>query len=120
VEVEQMQRFMLKSKIHQAILTGTDLDYQGSITIDKNLLEKADILPGEQVHVLNISNGARFVTYAIAAPSGSGTVLLNGPAARLGAVGDKVIIISYCQISHDRAKDLKGEVVFVDDENKAK
>ena len=115
-----MERFMLKSKIHGAILTGTELDYEGSITIDQNLLEKADILPGEQVHVLNISNGARFVTYAIAAPSGSGTVLLNGPAARLGAVGDKVIIISYCQISHDRAKDLKGEVVFVDDENKAK
>ena len=87
-----MQRFMLKSKTHRAALTGTDLNYEGSITIDENLLEKADILPGEQVHVLNINNGQRFVTYAISAPRGSGTVLLNGPAARLGTVGDKVII----------------------------
>jgi len=119
-EVEQMQRFMLKSKIRRATLTGTELDYQGSITIDEDLLEKADILPGEQVHVLNIDNGQRFVTYAIAAPRGSGTVLLNGPAARLGTVGDKVIIISYCQVPDEKAKDLKAKVVFVDDENKLK
>ncbi len=115
-----MERFMLKSKIHRATLTGTDLDYQGSITIDEELLGKADILPGEQVHVLNINNGRRFVTYAIAGPRGSGTVLLNGPAARLGTVGDKVIIISYCQVSDDKAKDLKAKVVFVDDESRAK
>jgi len=115
-----MERFMLKSKIHRATLTGTDLDYQGSITIDENLLEKADILPGEQVHVLNVNNGERFVTYAIAAPRGSGTVLLNGPAARLGTVGDKVIIISYWQVPDEKAKDLKAKVVFVDDENKPK
>ena len=101
-----MNRTILKSKIHKATLTGTDLDYEGSITIDENLLEKADILPGEQVHVLNINNGQRFVTYAIAAPQGSGTVLLNGPAARLGTVGDKVIIISYCQVPADKVKDL--------------
>ena len=99
-----MERFMLKSKIHKATLTGTDLDYEGSITVDQNLLEKADILQGEQVHVLNINNGQRFVTYAISAPRGSGTVLLNGPAARLGTVGDKVIIISYCQISWTKQK----------------
>jgi len=111
---------MLKSKIHRATLTGTDLDYEGSITIDENLLEKADILPGEQVHVLNINNGQRFITYAIAAPRGSGTVLLNGPAARLGMAGDKVIIISYCQVSDQEAKDLKAKVVFVDDENRPK
>lgn len=79
-----MERFMLKSKIHRATLTGTDLNYEGSITIDQNLLEKADILPAKQVHVLNINNGQRFVTYAISARRGSGTVLLNGPAARLG------------------------------------
>jgi aspartate 1-decarboxylase len=115
-----MERFVLKSKIHSATITGTELDYEGSITIDLQLLEKADILPGEQVHVLNINNGKRFVTYAIAAPRGSGTVLLNGPAARLGTVGDKVIIISYCQISAGKAKDLKTKVVFVDDENKLK
>ena len=115
-----MERFMLKSKIHRAILTGTDLDYEGSITIDENLLGKADILPGEQVHVLNINNGERFITYAIAAPRGSGTVLLNGPAARRGTVGDKVIILSYCQVSDEKAKDLKAIVVFVDDGNKPK
>jgi len=115
-----MNRTILKSKIHRATVTGLDLDYEGSITIDEDLLEKADILPGEQVHVLNINNGQRFVTYAIAAPRGSGTVLLNGPAARLGTVGDKVIIISYCQVPDEKTKDLKAKVVFVDDENKLK
>lgn len=115
-----MQRFMLKSKIHRATLTGTELDYQGSITIGEDLLEEADILPGEQVHVLNINNGRRFITYAIAAPRGSGTILLNGPAARLGTAGDKVIIISYCRLPDEKAKNLKAKVVFVDDENKLK
>ena len=115
-----MKRFMLKSKIHGATLTGTELDYEGSITIDEELLEKADMLPGEQVHVLNINNGHRFVTYTISAPRGSGTVLLNGPAARLGTVGNKVIIISYCQISADKVKDLKAKKVFVDDKNEPK
>jgi len=115
-----MERFMLKSKIHGATITGTELNYEGSITIDQQLLKKADILPGEQVHVLNINNGQRFITYAIAAPRGSGTVLLNGPAARLGTAGDKVLIISYCQVSDEKAKDLKAKVVFVDDENKPK
>jgi aspartate 1-decarboxylase len=115
-----MERFMLKSKIHRATLTVTELDYEGSITIDQILLEKADILPGEQVHVLNINNGQRFVTYAIAAPRDSGTILLNGPAARLGTAGDKVIIISYCQAPDEKAKDLKAKVLFVDEENKPK
>jgi len=115
-----MQRFMLKSKIHRATLTGTDLDYEGSITIDENLLEKADILPGEQVHVLNINNGERFVTYAISAPRASGTVLLNGPAARLGSVGDVVIIISYCQVPSEKARDLRARIVLVDEKNRPK
>ncbi len=115
-----MNRTILKSKIHRATVTALDLDYEGSITIDEELLEKADILPGEQVHVLNINNGQRFVTYAISAPRGSGTVLLNGPAARLGTVGDKVIIISYCQVPAEEAKNLKAKVVFVDDENRPK
>ena len=97
-----------------------DLDYEGSITVDENLLEKADILPGEQVHVLNINNGERFVTYAIAAQRESGTVLLNGPAARRGMAGDKVIIISYCQVPAEKAKDMKAKVVFVDDGNRPK
>ena len=115
-----MERFMLKSKIHRATLTGTDLDYEGSITIDQDLLEKADILPGEQVHVLNINNGERFVTYAIAGPQGSGTVLLNGPAARRGTADDKVIILSYCQVPADRARELHAKKVFVDGKNKPK
>jgi aspartate 1-decarboxylase len=120
MELEQMERFMLKSKIHRATLTGIDLDYEGSITIDENLLEKADILPGEQVHVLNINNDERFITYAIAAPRGSGTVLLNGPAARLGTAGDKVIILSYCQLPADKAKDLHAKKVLLYDKNKPK
>ena len=115
-----MERFMLKSKIHGATLTGTELDYEGSITIDQNLLDRADILPGEQVHVLNINNGQRFITYTIAAPKDSGTILLNGPAARLGTIGDKVIIISYSQISSDKAKNLSAKAIFVDERNKPK
>ncbi|HDL08394.1 MAG TPA: aspartate 1-decarboxylase [Desulfobacteraceae bacterium] len=115
-----MERFMLKSKIHGATLTGTELDYEGSITIDQNLLEKADILPGEQVHVLNINNGQRFITYTIAAPKDSGEILLNGPAARLGTVGDKVIIISYCQVPLEKAKNLRAKKVFVDEKNRPK
>lgn len=115
-----MDRFMLKSKIHRATLTGTEPNYEGSITVDENLLEEADILPSEQVHVLNANNGQRFITYAIAGPQGSGTVLLNGPAARLGTIGDKAIIISYCQIPAQKAKDLQAKIVFVDDENKLK
>jgi aspartate 1-decarboxylase len=115
-----MERFILKSKIHGATLTGTELDYEGSITIDQNLLDRADILPGEQVHVLNINNGQRFITYTIAAPKGSGMILLNGPAARLGTIGDKVIIISYCQVTDEEAKDLKAKILFVNDENRPK
>jgi len=115
-----MTRTILKSKIHRATVTALDLDYEGSITIDEELLERADILPDEQVHVLNINNGERFITYAIAEPRGSGTVLLNGPAARRGTVGDKVIVLSYCQVSTQKAKDLKAKIVFVDDENRPK
>src|SRR5210317_411277 len=90
-----VQRFMLKSKIHRATLTGTELDYEGSIAIDRNLLDAADMLPGEQVQVLNLNTGSRLITYVIEAPAGSGTVLLNGPAARLGAPGDRVIVLTY-------------------------
>src|SRR5512145_1412584 len=99
-----MQRFMLKSKIHRATLTGTDMHYEGSITVDENLLDAADILPGEQVHVLNLNNGARLVTYAIIAPRGSGTMLLNGPAARLGMPGDTVTILTYCELDDEQAR----------------
>ena len=113
-----MERIMLKSKIHRATITGTDINYSGSITIDKGLLEAADMLPGEQVHVLNLSNGTRFTTYIIEAPHGSGTILLNGPAARLGEVDDQVIVLSYCHCSEDEAHKLRTRVVLVDSNNR--
>lgn len=113
-----MQRFMLKSKIHRATLTGTELDYEGSIAIDKTLLDAADILPGEQVHVLNLNSGARLVTYAIEAEAGSGTVMLNGPAARQGMPGDLLVILTYCAVPDDRARDFRSKVVRVTAENR--
>jgi len=113
-----MQRMMLKSKIHRATLTGTELEYEGSITVDQDLLDGAGILPGEQVHVLNLNNGARLVTYAIVAPRGSGEVLLNGPAARLGATGDRVIILSYCLLTESEAVAHQPTVVLVDARNR--
>ena len=113
-----MQRFMLKSKIHRATLTGTELDYEGSITIDRTLLEAADMLPGEQVQVLNLSNGSRMITYVIEAEAGSGTILLNGPAARLGVRGDRVIVLSYCAVPEEEARSWKPKVVKVDDRNR--
>ncbi len=113
-----MQRFMLKSKIHRAILTGTDLNYEGSITLDRRLIEAADMLPGEQVHVLNLNNAERLVTYVIEAPADSGTVLLNGPAARLGATGDPVVILSYCAVADADAKRLAPKIVKVDARNR--
>ncbi|GMU24422.1 MAG: aspartate 1-decarboxylase [Phycisphaerae bacterium] len=115
-----MRRLMLKSKIHRATLTGTELNYEGSIAIDSGLLEEADILPGEQVHVLNVNTGARLVTYAIVAPAGSGTVLLNGPAARLGAPGDPVIVLTYCDLEDAEARRHQPRVVLVDGKNRAK
>lgn len=113
-----MKRYMLKSKLHRVRLTGTELDYEGSITIDRALLEAADILPGEQVHVLNLNNGSRIVTYVIEAPVGSGTVLLNGPAARTGQVGDQVIVISYCGLMDEEVPAHRPRVVRVDENNK--
>jgi aspartate 1-decarboxylase len=109
---------MLKSKIHRATLTGTDLDYEGSIAIDRDLMDAAELLPGEQVHVLNLHNGQRLVTYVIEAAAGSGTMLLNGPAARLGARGDIVVIISYCGASDEEARQMKPTVVHVDAKNR--
>ena len=111
---------MLKSKIHRATLTGSNLNYEGSITIDEDLMEKADLLPGEQVHVLNINNGARFITYVIAGGRGSGDILLNGAAARLGQIGDKVIILSYGQVLTQEAEKYEAGVVFIDENNKSR
>lgn len=113
-----MQRFLLRSKIHRATLTGTELDYEGSIAIDRNLIEAADLLPGEQVHVLNLSNAQRLITYVIEAPAGSGTMMLNGPAARLGAVGDKVIVLAYGAIDEEAARRFKPILVHVDEKNR--
>lgn len=115
-----MFRTMLKSKIHRATLTGCDLNYEGSIAVDTDLLEAAEILPGEQVHVLNVNNGERLVTYAIPAPKGSGTVMLNGPAARAGVVGDILVIITYAQYSDDDLKTYASNVVKVDPQNRIK
>ena len=113
-----MLRTMLKSKIHRATLTGTELHYEGSITVDVALLEKAGILPGEQVHVLNVNTGARLITYTITAPGGSGIVLLNGPAARLGMAGAPVVILTYCQLTDEEARKHKPVVVLVDGKNR--
>jgi len=115
-----VQRFMLRSKIHRATVTGTDLDYEGSLTVDRDLLAAADILPGEQVHVLNVNTGARLITYTIEAPAGSGTVLLNGPAARLGVPGDQVIVISYCTLGDEEARAWRPRMVLVDEKNRVK
>jgi len=110
-------RIMLKSKIHRARVTWVNIDYEGSITIDKKLMEKADILPYEQVQVLNINNGARFTTYAIEGERESGEIGLNGPAARLGAKGDIVLILSYCHVEDDEAHNFTPKLVYVDAKN---
>ena len=113
-----MQRIMKKSKIHTATITGLELYYEGSVTIDRDLMDQADMLPGEQVQIVNLNNGQRFVTYTISGERGSGVIELNGPAARLAAVGDKIIIISYGNYDDAEAKVLEPIVVFVDDENR--
>ncbi|MCR5359547.1 MAG: aspartate 1-decarboxylase [Thermoguttaceae bacterium] len=115
-----MFRTMLKSKIHRATLTGCDLNYEGSISIDSDLLEAAGILPGEQVQVLNVNNGQRLVTYAIAAPAGSGTVMLNGPAARAGVVGDVLVIITYALFAESDLAGYRAQIVKVDAQNRIK
>ncbi|HUX61621.1 MAG TPA: aspartate 1-decarboxylase [Ignavibacteriaceae bacterium] len=109
---------MFKSKIHRATVTMAELYYEGSITIDKELLSTADILPFEKVQVVNVNNGSRLETYALEGPAGSGMICLNGPAARLGAVGDEVIIITYSKMSDDEAKGHKPRIVLVDKQNK--
>lgn len=113
-----MLRHMFKSKIHRATLTGTELDYEGSIAVDKTLLEAADMLPGEEVHVLNVNNGQRLVTYILEAPAGSGTVMLNGPAARMGYPGDVVVLITYATMEEEEARRHRPTVVHVDKQNR--
>ena len=108
-------RVMLKGKIHRASVTNANIDYEGSITIDTELMKAADILPYEQVQVLNINNGARFTTYAIEGEKGE--ICLNGAAARLALKGDLVIILSYCHVEDEEARNLKPRLVYVDSKN---
>jgi len=108
---------MLKSKIHRATVTGSDLNYVGSITVDADLLEAADMLEHELVHVLDIDNGARFETYTIAGARGSGEVTINGAAARLVHSGDKVIVVSYASYDEAELERYEPKVVHVGDEN---
>lgn len=111
-------RLMCKSKIHRATVTEANLAYEGSITVDETLLEAADIVPYEMVQVLNIHNGERFETYAIPGRKGSGMICLNGAAARLGAVGDKIILISTAVIDENDVPAFSPKVVFVNEKNK--
>ncbi len=113
-----MIRIMLKSKIHRARVTEANLQYKGSITIDKKLLAAADILPGEKVEVLNLHNGTRQETYAIEGKSGSGVVCLNGPAARHACEGDILVILAYGMVEDRLARKLKPKIVFVDEKNR--
>jgi aspartate 1-decarboxylase len=113
-----VNRTMLKSKIHRATVTDASLDYIGSISIDSTLMKSADILANEQVHVLNLSNGARFETYAIEAEPDSGTVCVNGAAARLVCPGDKVIVLTYVTVPDEAAHDWSPRVIFVDEKNR--
>jgi aspartate 1-decarboxylase len=112
-----MTRTMLKSKIHRASVSDCDLHYVGSITIDPDLLEAADILEHEQVHVVDVDNGARFETYTIAGERGSGDMKVNGAAARLVHRGDTIIVISYAQYSREEMEHYEPRVVHVDREN---
>ncbi len=110
-------RTMLKSKIHRARVTGLSVDYEGSITIDQKLMAEADILPYEQVQVLNINNRARFTTYVIEGSKGSGEICLNGAAARLANKGDLIIILSYSQVKDSEAASFMPRLVYVDSKN---
>ena len=113
-----MMRFMMKSKIHRATVTQADLDYVGSIGIDRDLMDAADLLEGEKVTIADITNGARLETYVIPAPRGSGIITINGAAAHLVNAGDLVIIISYAMVDDAEARTLKPTVVHVDENNR--
>jgi len=109
-----------KSKIAHGLVTEAELHYEGSITVDKDLLDAVDIIPGEKVQVLNLNNGNRFDTYAIEGKRASGQICLNGPAARLGVVGDQVIILSYAQMDKEEAKSAQTIIIYLDEKNRIK
>ncbi len=113
-----MQRTLLFAKIHNCTLTAANLNYVGSISVDQSLLEAAGILPYEQVQVVNVANGERLITYAIAAPANSGAIELNGAAARLGMAGDHLIIMTYAQFTPEELKTYCPTVVLVDEQNR--
>ena len=113
-----MTRNMLKSKIHRATVTQADLDYVGSVEIDQDLMEAADIITNEMVHVWNITTGQRFVTYAIPGPASSGVICINGAAAHRANAGDLVIIASFVQLDEKEAQNWKPRLIFVDDNNR--
>jgi aspartate 1-decarboxylase len=116
--IETMRRTLFKSKIHRATVTGAELDYEGSISLDRVLMDAADLLPSERVQVLNLSTGDRLETYVIAAPAGSGEVRLNGPAARTVVPGDRVIVVSYGEYEEAEARGHEPVVVRVDAANR--
>ena len=117
---ETMTIQMLKGKIHRAVVVQAELDYVGSITVDPELMEAAGILEYEKVQIVDIENGNRFETYTIAGEPGSGMICLNGAAARMVQVKDHIIIMSYCDMTPEEAKQHKPKVVFVDENNKIK
>ena len=112
-----MNRTLCKSKVHGAVVTEANLHYTGSLTLDELLMQAADLIPDEQVHVVNLHNGVRFETYCIPGRPGSGMVCLNGAAARLGVVGDRLIILSYAQLNEDELEAFAPKFVFVDEQN---
>lgn len=112
-----MQRTMMKSKIHRARVTDADLHYEGSITVDADLMDAADMLPYEMVHVLDVDNGSRLQTYVIPGPRGSGVMCINGAAARLVSTGDTIIVLTYMTMEDQEAHGYLPKVVYVNDHN---
>jgi aspartate 1-decarboxylase len=112
-----VQRIMLKSKLHRATVTATEIDYEGSIAIDEDLLDRVDIHPYEQVHIFNINSGSRFITYVITAERGSGTFSINGAAARLAQINDRIIVVAYGNIDTDKESH-QPKVLLLDSTNK--
>ena len=117
-EATRMRRTMCKSKIHRGVLTGADLHYEGSVTVDRALMDAADLREFEKVQIVNVNNGARLETYVIEGARNTGTIQLNGAAARLGMPGDHVIIISYADYEDDELEDFEPKIVFVDERNR--
>jgi len=115
-----MLRVMLRSKIHRATVTDANIDYEGSLTVDEQLLKAAGMLPYEQVMISNLNNGERFETYVIPGPAGSGTICLNGPAAHKGKIGDRIVIFCYEMYSEEELKRYKPTILLVDGKNKIK